>query len=63
MMNSPGSFIVSTKTKSESHFVTLSSFLRSLPEPTGPKIKTKKQIINMNKKYFVKYYYILIFMS
>lgn len=39
--NKPDSFFkVSSKTKSESDLVTFSSFLRSLPEPTGPKIKT-----------------------
>jgi len=41
LKNKPDSFFrVSSKTKSESDLATFSSFLRSLPEPTGPKIKT-----------------------
>lgn len=39
MLNIPESFMVSTITKSDSYFMHFSSFLRSLPEPTGPKIK------------------------
>lgn len=52
LKNKPDSFFrVSSKTKSESDFVTFSSFFRSLPEPTGPKIKTNNTIkINFIQK-------------